>query len=124
MVLEVRRHHVAGAVLSPVSVQVCSVWMQAAVGVELLVGAAAALRVVMMVVVVMVVFVTVVLWMSVGQLDQPHVLVRLELGQFVRAHLLLRSPLVGLGDGRAAAAVLKAGLRLRPSLFGHVDESV
>lgn len=78
--------------------------------------------VVMMVVVFMAV--TVVLWMSVGNFDQPHIFTPLELDQFVRAvaPLLLCSPLVGLGDSRAAAAVLEAGLRLWASLFGHVDE--
>lgn len=39
------------------------------------------------------------------------------------AHLLLCSPLVGLGDNRATAAVLEAGLRLRASFFGYMDES-
>lgn len=70
--------------------------------------------------------VTVVLWMSVGHFDQPHPFSPLELSQFVRAvaHLLLCSPLVGLRDRRAAAAVLEAGLRLRASFFGYVDESV
>lgn len=78
--------------------------------------------VVMMVVVFMAV--TVVLWMSVGNFDQPHIFTPLELDQFVGAvaPLLLCSPLVGLGDSRAAAAVLEAGLRLWASLFGHVDE--
>ena len=82
----------------------------------------------MVVVVVMVVFVTVtvVLWMSVGHFDQPHLLTPLELSQFMRdvAHLLLGSPLVRLRDRRAIAAVLEAGLRLWASLFGDVDETV
>lgn len=135
LVLEVCGCQVAGAVLSPVRVHVRSVRMQAAVRVELLVrastGECPAVRVVRMVVVVVVMVVvlmtvTVVLWMSVGHLDQPHVFTPLELSQFVRdvAHLLLCSPLVGLRDRRAAAAVLEAGLRLRASFFGHMDESV
>lgn len=101
--------------------------MQAAVCVELLVRASAGdspeVRVMMVVVVVMVVFmtVTVVLWTSVGQFDQPHPFSPL-LSQFVRAvaHLLLCSP----QDRGAVAAVLEAGLRLWASFFGYVDESV
>lgn len=109
-------------------------WMQAAVGVELLVRASTGdspiVCVVMMVVVVAVVMVfmtvTEVLRVSVGHSDQPHLLTPLELSQFVRdvAHLLLCSPLVGLRDRRAAAAVLEAGLRFGASFFGYVDESV
>lgn len=134
LVLEVWRCQVIRAVLSPVCVHVSSVWMQAAVRVHLLVGASAGdspvvcVVMMVMVVVVMVVFmaVRVVLWMSVGHFDQPHVRAPLELTQFVRdvARLLLCSPVVGLRDGRAAAAVLEARLRLRASFFGYVDESV
>lgn len=81
---------------------------------------------VMVVVVMMFVTVTVVLWVSVGHFDQPHLLTPLELSQFVRdvAHLLLCSPLVGVRDHRAAAAVLEARLRLGASFFGYVNESV
>lgn len=130
--LEVHRCQVGGAVLSPVCVRVCSVWMQAALRVQLLVGASTGdspvvCEVMMMVVVVvLVVFVTVALWMSVGHFDQPRLLPPLELSQFVMAvaHLLLCSPLVGFRDHRAAAAVLEAGLRLRASFFGYVQESV
>lgn len=70
--------------------------------------------------------VTVVLWVSVGHFDQPHLLIPLELSQFVRdvAHLLFCPPLVGLRGRRAAAAVLEAGLGLRASFFGYVDESI
>lgn len=57
------------------------------------------------------------LWVSVGLLSAP-----LEFGQFVGAvaQLLLRPPLVGLGDGGSAAAVREPGLRLRPPLSGSV----
>lgn len=134
LVLEVWRCQVAGAVLSSVSVHVCPVWMQAAVRVELLVGAptgdSPTVCVVMVVVVVMMVVmlmaVSMVVWMSVGHFDQPHILTSMELRQFVRdvAHLLICSPLVRLRDHRAAAAVLEAGLRLWASFFGYVDVSI
>lgn len=79
---------------------------------------------IVVVVVMMVGFmaVTVALWMSVGNFEQPHIFPSLELNQFVRAvaQLLLSSPLHGLRDHRAA--VLEAGLRLWASLFWNVDE--
>lgn len=102
-VLEVRRRHVAA--LGPVRVR--CIRLQAAVGVKLLVGRLPALRVVMMMMMVKMV--------SVGRLFTS-----VEFGEFVRAvaELLLRSPLVRLGDGGAAAAVRRSGLR--PPLPGPV----
>lgn len=128
VLLEVRGHQVAGAVLCPVSFHIRSVRMQATLWVELFVGAlagAAVCVVMMMVEVVMFMAVTMVLWMSVGQFDQPHVFATLELSQFVRAVtlLLLCSPLVVLREGRTAAAIVKPRLRLRASLLRYVDES-
>lgn len=75
--------------------------------------------VVVMVVVMMFMAVAVVLWMSVGQFDQPHVFAPLELSQFVRAValLLLSSPFMVLRED-----IIKPRLRLGPSLFRYVDE--
>lgn len=63
--------------------------------------------------------VAVVLWMSVGQFDQPHVFAPLELSQFVRAValLLLPSPFMVLRED-----LIKPRLRLGTSLFRYVDE--
>lgn len=72
-----------------------------------------------MVVVMMFMAVAVVLWMSVGQFDQPHVFAPLELSQFVRAValLLLPSPFMVLRED-----LIKPRLRLGTSLFRYVDE--
>lgn len=122
-----------GSVFSPVRVHVCPVQVQAALGVEGLVGAPGAdppvVHVeVMAVVVVVVTMVVVLVGVSVCRLEQPAVLgPLLELGQFVRgdaARLLLQPPFMGLGKRWDAAAVLEAGLGLGAPLLGEVQESV
>lgn len=77
----------------------------------------------MMVVVVPVVFLTVVLWVSVRDSEQPQLLALPKLSMSVGdvAHLVLRSRPGQLGRRRAAAAVLEAQLRLRASFFWEVQ---